>query len=388
MVLTPSAAPAAGATAPTSPPLPGALHLGPIVVDPPVVLAPMAGVTDQAYRAICRSFGAPLCTSQMVPASSVADGSATPDLAADEPVRSVQLAASDPAVASRAVRRLVDELGVEHIDLNFGCPVRKVTRKGGGAAVPARPALFRAVVSAVVGAAGDVPVTVKLRNGVRDHRPTAIAAGRIAEAEGVVAVALHARSADQLYSGRADRSMVARLEEALAVPVLGNGDLWTPADALAMVSETGCDGVVVGRGCLGRPWLFAQLAAAWRGHAPPPEPSGPEVAGVLGEHARLLAAAKGEERACRELRKHAGWYVADLRDDEGRVPAVPELGSLPELDRWLERVARCEVLLADARPAPRGPTRGPQRTALPQGWLDHPDDANPPVDADRGASGG
>lgn len=348
----------------------------------------MAGVTDQAYRAICRTWGAPLCTSQMVPASSVAEGSVTPDLADDEPVRSVQLAASDPAVARRAVRRLVNELGVEHVDLNFGCPVRKVTRKGGGAAVPARPALFREVVRAVVAAAGDVPVTVKLRTGVRDHQPTAITAGRIAEAEGVVAVALHARSADQLYAGRADWSAVARLKEALAVPVLGNGDLWTPADAMAMVDEAGCDGVVVGRGCLGRPWLFTQLAAAWRGEAPPPEPSGPAVASVLRAHARLLIEAKGEERACRELRKHAGWYVADLRDAGRGAPVVPELGSRRELERWLEQVAGCEVVLSDARPVPRGPTRGPQRTALPEGWLDHPGDATPPVDADRGAAGG
>jgi nifR3 family TIM-barrel protein len=233
------------------------LRIGPLVVDPPVVLAPMAGVTNLAFRRLCRGYGAGLYVSEMVTARALVEGNAkTMRMAAfgpDEDVRSIQLYGTDPAVMGEAVRRLVEGDGVDHIDLNFGCPAAKVTRRGGGAALPAHPLLFRRIVAAAVAAAGPVPVPVKMRIGVDDDHFTFLEAGRAAEGEGAVAVALHARTAEQLYSGQARWEAIARLKEAVtSVPVLGNGDICEASDALAMVESTGCDGVVIGRGCLGR----------------------------------------------------------------------------------------------------------------------------------------
>ncbi len=207
-----------------------ALKLGPIAVDPPVVLAPMAGVTNVPFRNLCRRYGAGLYVSEMITARALVEGNAkTLAMAAfdpDESVRSVQLCGVDPGVMGAAVRRLVTEIGVDHIDLNFGCPAGKVTRQGGGAALPVHRELFRAIVSAAVGSAGSVPVTVKMRIGLDDDHITFTESGRIAEGEGVAAVTLHARTAEQLYSGSADWRAIAELKAALtSIPVLGNGDL-------------------------------------------------------------------------------------------------------------------------------------------------------------------
>jgi len=253
------------------------LKLGNLVVDVPVVLAPMAGVTNSAFRTLCRSYGAGLYVSEMVTARALVEGNAkTLGMASfgdDETVRSVQLSSVDPSVMGRAVRRLVEEIGVDHIDLNFGCPAGKVTRQGAGAALPVHRTLFRDIVRAAVTGAGTVPVTVKMRIGVDDRHTTYLESGRIAEDEGVAAVTLHARTAEQLYSGTADWDAIGQLKRAVTtIPVLGNGDLWEAADALSMMAATGCDGVVVGRGCLGRPWLFRDLAAAFRGEPVPPPP--------------------------------------------------------------------------------------------------------------------
>ena len=247
---------------------PPALKLGPLVLDVPVVLAPMAGVTNRAFRTLCRGYGAALYVSEMITARALVEGNAKTEamasFAPDEEIRSVQLCGVDPAVMGQAVGRLVDEIGVDHVDLNFGCPAGKVTRQGAGAALPLHRALFRAIVRAAVAQAGPVPVTVKLRIGVDAVHTTFLESGRIAEDEGAAGVTLHARTAEQLYSGAADWGAIAELKGAVtSVPVLGNGDLWEAGDALAMMASTGCDGVVVGRGCLGRPWLFRDLAAAF-----------------------------------------------------------------------------------------------------------------------------
>src|SRR4051812_24090659 len=228
------------------------LAIGPLRVWPPVVLAPMAGVTNAPFRRLCRRYGAGLYVSEMVNARGLVEGGAKSwQLAAfdeDESPRSIQLYGTDPAAMGAAVRRLVDEAGVDHIDLNFGCPVRRVTRHGGGAALPLKPRLFAAVVGATVAAAGPVPVTVKMRLGVDDGLLTYLDAGRAAEDAGAAAIALHARTAAQLYSGRADWSAIARLKAACRVPVLGNGDVWQADDAIRLLRETGADGVVIGRG--------------------------------------------------------------------------------------------------------------------------------------------
>ena len=277
-------APTAPATSPAPRPVLPPLHIGRHVVESPVVLAPMAGITNRAFRRLCRESGTAgleaggasgatsLYVSEMVTTRALVER--TPETMRlishdpEEHPRSVQLYSVDPATAGLAARMLVTEDRADHIDLNFGCPVPKVTRKGGGAALPWKTDLFRGIVAAVVREAQPyaVPVTVKMRVGIDGDHVTYLDAGRIAEGEGAAAVALHARTAAQAYSGQADWSAIARLKEAVTtVPVLGNGDIWSAEDALEMVRQTGCDGVVVGRGCLGRPWLFTDLAAAFAG---------------------------------------------------------------------------------------------------------------------------
>lgn len=368
-----------------------ALKIGPIAVDPPVVLAPMAGVTNVAFRRLCRSYGGGLFVSEMVMARAlVAHDTKTARMVAfgpDDPVRSVQLYGVDPTVMHAAVRHLVDDLGVEHVDLNFGCPAPKVTRKGGGAAVPAHPVLFSNIVRAAVRAAGTVPVTVKMRRGLDEANLTVLDAARRAEDEGTAAVTLHARTAEQLYSGQADWRAIAELKAAItSIPVLGNGDIWTAADARRMVHETGCDGVVVGRGCMGRPWLFRELDAALSGRPVPPAPHFAEVLTVMRRHMAMLCELMGEERGARDFRKHVSWYLTGYPVGREARRALVAVSSLAEMDRLLADVDT--DLDAPAVVQPRGPVNGPRRVALPEGWLDHPHDPNPPAGTEEFVSGG
>jgi nifR3 family TIM-barrel protein len=371
-----------------------ALAIGPLAVDPPVVLAPMAGITNAPFRRLCRGFGpGGLYVSEMITARGVAERNdktlRLARFAADEPVPSIQLYGTEPGAVGEAVRFLVAEEAADHIDLNFGCPVAKVTRKGGGAALPVHRALFRSIVAAAVGAAGAVPVTVKLRIGVDDGLHTYLDAGRIAEAEGAAAVALHARTAAQHYSGQADWSAIARLREAVTtVPVLGNGDIWQAADALRMMAATGCDGVVVGRGCLGRPWLFRDLALALAGEPVPPPPRLGEVAGVLSRHARLLADWVTEPVAVRDVRKHVGWYLHGYPvggDVRRRLTATLTIDAL---DAELSRLDPDLEVLPGADAQPRGKTSGPVRVTLPDGWLASANDPAPVVADDMEAVSG
>jgi nifR3 family TIM-barrel protein len=371
------------------------LKIGPIAVDPPVVLAPMAGVTNVAFRRLCRSYGAGLYVSEMVSARALVEGGARSarmaSFAEDEACRSIQLYGVDPLVVGAAVRRLIDGAGVDHIDLNFGCPAPKVTRKGGGSALPLHPVLFARLVGAAVRAAGAVPVTVKMRIGVDDHHRTSIASGLAAEGEGAAAVALHARTAEQLYSGTADWSAIAELKLAVTtIPVLGNGDIWAAADALRMVAATGCDGVVVGRGCLGRPWLFRDLADAFAGRPAAPPPALGEVVGVLRTHARLLCDLLGEEAGCRDVRKHAGWYLAGYPVGGERRRRLATVATLADLEAALDGLDPAVRLPPGAERMPRGHTSGPRRVHLPERWLETVDDPSPPAGADAFAvvSGG
>ncbi len=369
------------------------LTIGPMIVDIPVVLAPMAGVTNAPFRRLCRKFGAGLYVSEMISARALCEGNEKTDklasFAPDETPRSLQLAGVEPHYMGQAVARLVDEGRVDHIDLNFGCPVRKVTRHGGGGALPFKRNLYRRVVTAAVEAAGSVPVTVKFRVGIDDDHLTYIDAGRIAEDCGVAAVALHGRTVSQLYSGQADWSTIAKLKEAVtSIPVLGNGDIWEADDALAMMDQTGCDGVVIGRGCLGRPWLFGQLAAAFTGRPVPPPPTTSEVIPIMMEHAGLLVDWFGDHKGIREFRKHTAWYLkgypvgGELRGRLGQIETLDQLASL------LATVADAPLPDENRRVA-RGHTRGPQVVALPDGWLDDAyDDAVAGADGDSAASGG
>ena len=374
------------------------LTIGPLTVDPPVVLAPMAGVTNSAFRRLCRRYGAGLYVSEMVNARGLLeDGEKSWQLASfapDESPRSLQLYGTDPIVVAEAVRRLIDEGRVDHLDFNFGCPAPKVMRHGGGAAVPTRPRLLAAIIAAAVDAAdtasgGTVPVTVKMRMGLDEERLTYLEAGRIAADSGAKAVALHSRTAEQRYSGRAHWDAITALVDAVPdVPVLGNGDIWSANDALLMMEQTGCAGVVVGRGCLGRPWFFGQLADVFAGRPVRPEPQLGEVATIAAEHARLLAESVGERRAMLMMRKHLGWYLTGYPVGSKVRRSITLVASFAELDDQLAELDHSLTVDATTAARPRGTQTGPHSVIIPEGWLDAEATAPPDALADASVSGG
>ena len=356
------------------------LRVGQTVIDPAVVLAPMAGITNRAFRRLCRRAGAGLYVSEMVTARALVEGNAaTRDMvrfAPDESPRSVQFYGVDPRVMAAAVRIVVREDLADHVDLNFGCPVPKVTRKGGGSALPWKLDHFTEIVTAVMAAAdGAVPISVKMRTGVDGDHLTYLDAGRVAARAGVAWVALHARTAAQFYGPSADWSAIARLRDALDpwdTPVLGNGDIWTAEDAVRMLAATGADGVVVGRGCLGRPWLFAQLDAALRGLPTPAEPRLDTVLATLREHAELLCADYGELKGCRDIRKHMAWYLKGFRVRQPVRAALGNVASLAELDALLSAIDPDQAPDPSVSAGPRGRTSADRAVHLPDGWLDSP----------------
>jgi nifR3 family TIM-barrel protein len=360
----------------------GGLRIGPYEVAAPVVLAPMAGITNQAFRRLCREHGAGFYVSEMVTSRALLERN-TESLRLiahdpDEHPRSVQLYGVDPGTVGAAVRMLVDEDRADHVDLNFGCPVPKVTRKGGGSALPWKRDLFAAIVAQAVRAARGVPVTVKMRKGIDPDHLTYLEAGRIAEAEGAAAVALHARTALDFYSGTADWSAIARLKEAVTtVPVLGNGDIWSADDAVRMVAETGCDGVVVGRGCLGRPWLFADLVAAFEGRDERVRPTLGGVLATLRRHLVLLVEhyagvypADAERRACRDIRKHMAWYLKGYVVGSGTRAALGLVESLAGFDALVAELDADQPYPGLPAEGPRGRGGSARSVALPEGWLD------------------
>ena len=363
----------AAPTAPTSAPAPAAapvlpaLQIGRHTIGSPVVLAPMAGVTNRAFRRLCREYGdaglgqsgatgaTSLYVSEMITSRALVERTSRSmqliEHDPDETIRSIQLYGVDPATVGAAVRMLLSEDRADHIDLNFGCPVPKVTRKGGGAALP---------------------VTVKMRKGIDSDHLTFLEAGRIAEGEGVAAVALHARTAAQGYSGQADWSAIKALKGVVTtIPVLGNGDIWSAQDALDMVAATGCDGVVVGRGCLGRPWLFTDLAAAFAGTTARVQPTLGQVAQTMRRHTGYLIEFHGSElTACRDIRKHIAWYLKGFpagRELRQRLAVVDSLATLDDLIAGLDLDAPWPGEPAEGQ---RGRAGSPRRMALPDGWLD------------------
>lgn len=349
------------------------LRLGTLEVWPPVVLAPMAGVTNAPFRTLCRRFGGGLYVSEMVGARALTEGDDKTRLKAafapGEHPRSIQLYAIDAQEAAAATRLLVEEGRVDHLDLNFGCPSPKVTRHGGGAALPWQLERFAGIVDRTVRAAGEVPVTVKLRLGIDREHLTFLEAGRCAADLGVAAITLHARTAEQRYSPPVDRTAIARLVEAVAVPVLGNGDVWEAGDALEMMEQTGCAGVVIGRGCLGRPWLFGELQAAFAGREVPPAPTLGGIVDLLVEHAELLVEFFGPIVGLRELRKHTGWYLQGFPVGGARRRALNQVSSLEEVHSLLADLDRDLPFDEAIRRQPRGHTDRPARVVLPHGWL-------------------
>jgi nifR3 family TIM-barrel protein len=373
---------------------PTPLRLGPIEVATPVVLAPMAGITNAAYRRLCREQGAGLYVSEMITSRGVVEQDQTTlsMLVFDEleELRSVQLYGVDPTYMAKATEILCGDYGVGHIDLNFGCPVPKVTRKGGGAALPWKRRLLADILDATVRAAEPygAPVTMKTRLGIDDAHLTYLDAGSIAEDSGCAAIALHGRTAAQHYSGTADWAAIAALVAHVSIPVLGNGDIWEADDALRMTEDTGCAGVVVGRGCLGRPWLFGDLAAAFRGDATRSLPTLGEVAAMMRRHAELLVHHMGEERGCKEFRKHIAWYLKGFRAG-GEVRArLGLVSTLDDLDRLLTELDPGEAFPLTELGAPRGRQGSPRSVALPEGWLDDREHGCADPGAELGVSGG
>lgn len=357
--------------------LPGRLALGDVHIDTPVVLAPMAGVTNAAFRQLCAEQGAGLYVCEMITSRGIVEGDRTSlsmlTFAPNEKIRSVQLYGVDPATVGDAVRILCGEHGVDHVDLNFGCPVPKVTRKGGGAALPWKSALLGQILTEAVDAARPygVPVTMKTRKGIDEEHLTFLDAGRIAEDTGCAAIALHGRTAAQHYSGRADWDAIGELKAAVtSIPVLGNGDVWEAADAIAMVEHTGCDGVVVGRGCLGRPWLFRDLAAAFSGQTVQELPDLGQVMQVMRRHAELLGDWLGEERGCVEFRKHIAWYLKGFPAGSRVRESLGKISSYAALDALLSELDPTEAYPVSELGTPRGRQGSAKRVHLPDGWLD------------------
>ena len=354
-------------------------------VDPPVVLAPMAGITNQAFRRLCREYGAGLYVSEMVTSRALIERSpetirmVTPD--PDEQIRSVQLYGVDPEVMSKAVEMLIREDRADHTDLNMGCPVPKVTKKGGGAALPWKQDLFKDILESAVNTSNEVtselgvkkvPVTVKMRMGIDDEHLTYIEAGRIAAKAGVTWVALHARTAEQMYSGKARWQAIKTLVEELKefnVPVLGNGDIWSAQDALEMVKETGCAGVVVGRGCLGRPWLFGQLAAAFAGKEIPKDPGLEVVSQIIKRHAVLLCELYGEYKGIRDIRKHMAWYLKGFSVGNQLRTSLAMVESLENLDFLLAKLDINQAFPEVVVDKPRGRVGSQKKVSLPHNWL-------------------
>jgi nifR3 family TIM-barrel protein len=359
------------------------LASGDYAIVPPVVLAPMAGITNAPFRTLAREQGAGLFISEMVTARALIER--RPETlrmivpGKGEWPRSIQLYSVDPNVMRAAVVMIGNENLADHIDMNFGCPVPKVTRKGGGAALPYKRRLFNSIVGAAVDAAKPfgIPVTVKMRIGIDSDHETYLEAAKSAADLGVAWVALHARTAEQMYEGKSDWSAISRLVEHLkptGVPVLGNGDIWSGADGIAMMEETGCAGVVVGRGCLGRPWLFKDLAAAFSGIEDRHLPTLFEVREIMFRHAQLIVEYfESEERGCRDLRKHMAWYLkgfrvpSELRRQFGMVSSLAELRTL--LDQLVDQPYPVEI-----GDSPRGRTSHGRPVTLPDGWLKDPDE--------------
>jgi nifR3 family TIM-barrel protein len=387
------------------------LHLSDTVrADPPVVLAPMAGITNTAFRRLCREAMRPA-----LDASAAADPAAIPRAGGlfvsemittralvernaktlrmvrfepDEQPRSIQLYGVDPQVVGAAVRMIVAEDLADHVDLNFGCPVPKVTRRGGGSALPWRIELFDDIVtSAVRSARGAVPVTVKMRVGVDAEHLTYREAGLRAQDAGVAEVALHGRTAAQFYGGQADWDAIADLVDLLDIPVLGNGDIWEADDAVRMVEHTGCAGVVVGRGCLGRPWLFADLAAAFDGRSERVLPRLTEVAGVMHRHAELLEQYLGAQRGVVDFRKHVAWYLKGFTVGSDLRAAMASASSLGELEDLLAQLDD-QPYPVDVLGKPRGRTTGARSVALPHNWLATRAGREVPEGAELADSGG
>jgi len=288
------------------------LRIGNVDIGSRLALAPMAGVTDAAFRRVCRRFGAGLACTEMISAKALCyQDKKTAELmrpGEGESPLAVQLFGSDADCVARAAEKAERLTGAAIIDLNMGCPVGKIVRAGDGSALMLDPEKASRIISAAVGAAG-VPVTVKFRKGFDGGHVNAVEFARMCEAAGASAVAVHGRTRTQMYSGKADWDIIRDVKRAVKIPVLANGDVFSGRDAAEILEHTGADAAMVGRGALGNPWIFREAAAALAGRPIPPAPGWEERIGVAVDQFADAAAAKGERLACLEARRHFAWYL-------------------------------------------------------------------------------
>lgn len=312
------------------------LKIGNVMLENNVILAPMAGVTDLPYRVLCREQGCGLVCMEMVSAKAVLYNNRNTKelLQVDERERpvSLQLFGSDPHILSDIAARL-EEGPYDIFDINMGCPVPKIVKNGEGSALMKDPALVEEILSAMVKAVKK-PVTVKIRKGFDDASVNAVEIAKIAEACGVAAVAVHGRTREQFYSGKADWDIIRRVKEAVRIPVIGNGDVFTAEDAKRLVDTTGCDGIMVARGAKGNPWIFREITEYLDTGRKPERPSARELKEMILRHGRMMLKFKGELAGMREMRKHVSWYTAGypnsaaLRNDINMVSSMEELEAL------------------------------------------------------------
>lgn len=305
----------------------------------PVILAPMAGITDLAFRLLCKEQGCDVVVTEMISAKALYYGNKNtiPLLQIEEEEKpvGVQIFGSEPELMGQMAHKIEDR-GFAYIDINMGCPVPKIVNNKEGSALMLQPELAGKIVKEVK-AAVSLPVTVKIRLGFDEDHKNAVEFARILEENGVDALAVHGRTREQFYSGKADWESIRQVKEAVSVPVIANGDIFSGEDALAIRAATGCDGIMVGRGCKGNPWLFREIKAALAGQPIPKRPGVDEVAAMLLRHAALCVKYKEEYTGIREMRKHAGWYTAGMRGATKLRDAVNHVTTLSQLETLVDK---------------------------------------------------
>ena len=312
------------------------LKIGNVALSNPYILAPMAGVTDLPFRLLCKEQGAGLLCMEMVSAKAIQynnkNTKALLEIHPEEEPVSLQLFGSDPEVISEVAKQ-IEELPFAILDINMGCPVPKIVRNGEGSALMNQPKLVYEIVSKTVKAI-QKPVTVKIRKGFNDESINAVEIAKIIEDAGGAAVAVHGRTREQYYSGKADWDIIRQVKEAVSIPVIGNGDVTSGESALAMMRETGCDGVMIGRGAQGNPWIFSELREYEKTGQMPARPSNEELKEMMLRHARLQMQYQGDFLGIREMRKHVAWYTTGLPNSaklRGEINAVESYEELEEL---------------------------------------------------------